>query len=320
MGCCEYRRFFAVRRVSVVLLMAWMFAAPVSWALEETAEASQATCLAALRQYAQYMNQGDIGAAYEMLAPPVKDLMSEDDFREFVTLQSIRDPLSPEETQLQAKLRSYRLDMILAIETPEIQGHDAIAAIVVVPDPTTSGEAKDITRLRDPEYVKESGLPTWGAQLEALGLTVDDCDLVEDLADLFGDPTSAHWLIERRWLVASLAKDGRWKVWPPMGDGNIVAAAHNVPTHDVKLSCSMHRRGLHGQYPSVLPKPSLTDLTYVKWITLETDPAVCPRCKRYVQDGWDYCPYDGTKLQHYEAPSVKPDDTAGQEPEDEGSR
>jgi len=234
-------------------------------------EAKVQECLTALRQYATHLNEGDVAAAYKMLAAPVHDMMTESDFRDFVTNRVIEGKALEEEAKtLVAELGTGQTEMILAIERPEVHGRHAIAGMIVAADlrfPGIRGAADvqdDIKNFKDPDWVREMGMPTWGSALRMLGSSPEACDLVSGLEDVIGDPETTYWPIARKWLIATFADDGRWKVWPAASDARYLDLTINLTTMHVGYNLVKSGGSRESFGPWILAKPSLEALTYAR--------------------------------------------------------
>jgi hypothetical protein len=296
------------RRRWVLLSALSAVVAAVSWAATESpSQSPEDQCRNAMRQFARHVNAGEFAAAYKMLAPPMYDVMTESDFRDFMTLHVTEQPLEEKETV--AEFGRLQTELILTVQEPQIDGRDAIAGMIVAADPRILGsrfisDPGDVRKLRDPAWIQAVGLPTWGAQLKTLGLNVKDCDLVSDLEVLIGAPDSSSWPIAKEWLVASLDKEGEWRIWPHMHHARSLDFRMKLSTREIWYNVATSAGS--GSIPWVLPKPSLENLRYARWVAVERDPAKCPKCGRYVQQDWRYCPYDGTKLEHGGSPAGSP--------------
>ena len=147
------------------------------------------------------------------------------------------------------------------------------------------------------------GVPTWGAQLGSLGLTPEDCDLVEDVEGLLGDPKANRWDIKKEWLVAVLRDSGEWVILPSIEGAAVHECCVDAFARKAFFGMAMggtgspsHRDPLKEHPPWISPRPSLGGINYVRWSAVETDPAKCPRCGEYMRCKWKYCPDCGIEL------------------------
>jgi hypothetical protein len=337
------RRLFSVPRVVLPILV--VFCAVGALAIpaigEQEDEAKVQACWDVMRQYARCLNKGDSAAAYRLLAPPVQDLITEREFRETVTadiqalLERARETV-PEDEAADAQLAELAKEgplqttQILAVQKPEAQGGAAIAGMITVCNPRFFSTLGEVAGRETEEQIESymlfmallywvRGVPPWGAQLASLGLTPEDCDLVDDAMGLLGDPKANRWDVKQEWLVAALRGNGEWGILPTIGGGTIHNCSVDALAREALFRMVMGGTGNQTDHdlfrdhpPWISPRPSLTDINYVRWSAVETDPAKCPKCGEYVRFKWRYCPYCGVKLDtDHPAPPGDSDQTPG---------
>jgi hypothetical protein len=256
-------------------------------------------CHRRLCEYAQKHNEGDFAAIYQMVASPVRDMISESELRDLSAFAPIRMPPSVTHGEVPPSPFSGSQDeLILMVEQPEIKGDTAIAGLIVATNPSAFEQSAEFGKYRDPEWVRSHSLPTWGAQLKALGISPGECNLVADLEAKIGSPDTSYWPVARKWIVASLAGNGEWKLWPPLFCSRTTSYRVDLRTKEVQYGLRAdHPRCWASQSgPGLFPRPGVDAVEYVFWTVAERSPARCPKCGAYVQSAWLYCPFDGTRL------------------------
>jgi hypothetical protein len=254
-------------------------------------------CWNRLRDYAHRVNSGDFAGAHAMMVPVVGDIVSESQLKELSTWQVAGGAgLDAETAKAMAALGARRAEQILLVEKPEIHGRNAIAGLIVADNPERLSQSVELRMYRDAEWVRTSGLPTWGEQLAVLGYRPEDCNLVDHLADRLGDADKSFWPIVKRWVVASLDKEGQWRVWPQFADGRTLAFRMDLNSRDIAYTLDFEGGRLRGPGPWTYPKPSVNEISYARWFAAEMNPGKCPSCAKYVRSVWEFCPYCGARL------------------------
>jgi hypothetical protein len=308
---------FSVPRVVIPILVAFCVvgALAIPAAAQDDDEAKVHECWDVMRQYARYLNDGDTAAAYKLLAPPVQAAVPESAFQAItnVRLEEAAQMAQEEEVKRQAaeiaKAGPLQASLILRVEKPEIEGRTAIAGVIIVTDARLLQRLAEsgIPGAKSEIETKERALnfwswllksPPWGAQLETLGLTPEDCDLVDDPQAFLGDPETSHWFLEKDWIVASLRDNGQWVIVPPLQGARTNTCAVDARSRECLMGLTVEGGG--GVWveppPFIAPRPSLTHINYVCWTAVETDPPKCPKCGEYMRSEWKYCPCCGAKL------------------------
>jgi hypothetical protein len=266
------------------------------------ADASKESCLATVRDYARSVNSCETAKAYKLLADPLRQLLDESAFREAVTFElagpSGRDPELKESL---GALGTHPRELVLAVEEPESTGRHAIVGIVVAIDVRVMQEAGDlgasaIKDFRDPEWVRAKGLPTWGAQLDTIGVKQEQCTLVENLREVLGPPDEAYVPIAKKWLVATQRPGGGWCVWPPLTASRLQQVNFNLESMTAAVDI-VWSAGSPGSDPGpwIYPRPALSKLTYAVETAIDRDPVACSKCGSPLRPGWSYCPSCGAK-------------------------